>query len=154
MKLLVSGNRDRWDPFQEIGDLQREMECLFTSFGTELVPHNGGVRGSRVLPLDMYETKDRLVVKADLPGVEPNDIDVSMLGNTLTITGERKRETETKEENFYQRELVSGVFQRQIELPQSVNVEGLKATYKNGILEISFQKREEAKPKQIKVDVQ
>ena len=154
MNLPVVRRRDTWDPFKDLWNFQDETERMFVPFDSGRLSRLSDGGGMWMMPVEVYETKERLVVKAELPGLESKDINVSMLGHTLTIRGERQHEAEAKEENFYRRELAYGVFQRQIELPQAVNPEGLKASYKNGILEISLPKREEAKPKQIKVDVQ
>jgi len=129
--------RDVWDPFQ----------VLWQDGGSLL-------EQPWAMPLDVYETKDRVVVKADVPGLKPEDLDVSVTGTLVTIRGERKHEQETREANFYRREVAYGTFQRQIELPHTVNADELKATYKQGILELSFPKKEEAKPKQIKVQAE
>ena len=156
MALIIRGNRNVWDPFRDLSDLQREMNRVFSGFGRSLAPRRDGDLevGIWAMPLDVYETKDQLIVKAEMPGFKPEDIELSVLGTTLTVKGERKQESELKEENSYRRELAYGSFQRQIDLPQVVNTDVLKATYKNGILEISLPKREEAKPKQIKVQAQ
>jgi HSP20 family protein len=89
-----------------------------------------------------------------MPGMEEKDIDINLEKNTLTIRGEKKFENEVKEEDYYHIERSFGKFQRSLELPSTVDASAVKATYKNGILEIRLPKKEEAKPKQIKIDVQ
>jgi len=99
----------------------------------------------------MYEQDEALVVKAALPGMEKDDIQVSVRGNTLSITGERKVESEVKEENYYCCEQRYGKFSRSISLPAGVDTEKISASYKNGILEVTLPKTEEVKPKQIEI---
>jgi HSP20 family protein len=153
MKFLAR-RQDAWDPFRDFGDLQREMNHLFSQLSGNLVPQESGAsNGAWTVPLDISETKDRIQIKADLPGITPDEIDVSVQGTTLLIKAQRKYEEETKEENFYRKELAYGVLHRQVELPSSVDPEKLQARYKNGVLELTLLKREEVKPKQIKVQV-
>ena len=102
--------------------------------------------------VDIYENKDSLVIKAELPGIEQDKIDVSVQGDLLTIKGERKKESEVKEENYYRLERVSGSFQRSFTLPANVDATKISAAYKGGILELKVPKAEEAKPKQIKIN--
>jgi len=103
--------------------------------------------------VDVYETKDDIVVKAELPGVKPEDVEVSIVGDTLTLKGERRKEAEVREEGYYRIERSYGAFQRSLTLPSVVNAEKVKATYKDGLLEIKLPKKEEAKPKTVKVEV-
>jgi HSP20 family protein len=103
--------------------------------------------------VDVYEDENKVVVKAELPGMTDKDIDVNILNNTLTIKGEKKKEEEKKEQSYYRLESSYGVFQRSITLPSHVAADKVKASFKNGILEIELPKKEEAKPKQIRVDV-
>jgi HSP20 family protein len=103
--------------------------------------------------VDIYETEHELVVKADLPDVNPQDLDIHVENNILTIRGERKFENKVKEENYLRVERAYGSFSRSFSLANSVNSEAIKADYQNGVLTLSIPKREEAKPKQIKVNV-
>jgi HSP20 family protein len=104
--------------------------------------------------VDMFERDNEVVVRAEIPDMSKEDIDISVLGNTLTIQGERKAEEEVKEDDYYCREHSYGKFQRDITLPQGVDAENIKASYKNGILEVVLPKTEEAKPKKIEVAVE
>jgi HSP20 family protein len=104
-------------------------------------------------PVDIFETEHELVVKADLPDVNPQDLDIHVENNVLTIRGERKFENKVKEENYLRVERVYGSFSRTFTLANSVKSEAIKADYQNGVLTLSIPKREEAKPKQIKVNV-
>jgi HSP20 family protein len=101
--------------------------------------------------IEVLEKKDKFVVRAELPGMKEEDIDVSVIGDTLTITGERKAETEVQEENYYCCERSYGSFLRSIAIPSHVNVDKIKATYEDGLLEISLPKAPEVKPKKVSV---
>ena len=103
--------------------------------------------------VDIFETEHELVIKADLPEVDPKDLDIHVENNILTIRGERKFEKNVKEENYLRVERAYGSFTRSFSLASTVNSEAIKADYRNGVLTLSIPKREEAKPKQIKVDV-
>jgi HSP20 family protein len=103
--------------------------------------------------VDIYETENELVVKADLPDLQDKDIDVRITNNTLTIRGERKFEKDVKEENFLRIERTYGAFMRSFSLPNTVSSENIRADYRNGVLTLHMAKREESKPKQIKISV-
>jgi len=103
--------------------------------------------------VDIYETENELVVKADLPDVNPQDLDIRVENNILTIRGERKFDNKVNEDNYLRIERSYGSFSRSFSLANSVNSEAIKADYQNGVLTLSIPKREEAKPKQIKVNV-
>jgi len=103
------------------------------------------------VPVDIYRENSNLVVKAPLPGVKPEDIDVTVVGETLTIRGETKEEKEVKEENVIRRERRFGAFSRTVDLPAPVDANKAKATFENGVLTLTLPVAEEAKPKEIKV---
>jgi HSP20 family protein len=104
-------------------------------------------------PVDIYETEHELVVKADLPDLQDKDIDVRVENNTLTIRGERKFEKDVKEDNYLRIERAYGSFMRSFSLPNTVSSENIRAEYRNGVLTLHLAKREESKPKQIKISV-
>jgi HSP20 family protein len=104
-------------------------------------------------PVDIYETENELVVKAELPDLQDKDIDIRITNNTLTIRGERKFEKDVKEENYLRIERAYGAFMRSFSLPNSVSSENIRADYRNGVLTLHMAKREESKPKQIKISV-
>jgi HSP20 family protein len=107
---------------------------------------------ARTLALDMYETDDNLVVEASLPNIGPDDVDISIVGNSLTIKGETEREEEKEEKGkYYFRERRYGAFQRTVSLPVEVNADEAEATFENGVLKLSLPKVEETKPKRITV---
>lgn len=140
----------KWEPFKELISLREAMDRLL---------EESFVRPFGVLPsvrfetfaLDMYETENDLVVKASLPGVKPEDININVTGDLLTIKAEVKEEKEVKEENYFRRERRFGTFCRSVTLPIDVDVDKAKAEYENGILTLTFPKAEAAKPKVIKV---
>ena len=101
--------------------------------------------------VDIYETENELVVKADLPGIQEKDIDVRVVNNTLTMRGDRKFEKDVNEDNYLRIERAYGSFTRSFTLPNTVNAEGIRADYHNGVLTVRMSKREESKPKQISV---
>ena len=103
--------------------------------------------------LDVYEQKDDLIVKAEIPGLTKDEIDISLEGNTLTIKGEKKKEEEVKEEDYYRCERTYGAFSRSVELPVAVQTHKVNAAFKNGVLEIRLPKTEEAKKSVVKVKV-
>jgi len=134
------------------------MDRLFEDFfGREwpvLRPARELVREGVFTPaIDMYDKKDEIVVKVELPGLDKEDINLELSEDTLTLSGEMKREEEVKEADYYCCERAYGKFSRAIELPTKVRADQAEATFKSGILEIRLPKAEEAKPKQIKVHV-
>jgi HSP20 family protein len=141
----------RLEPFRGISTLQDQFNRLFhESF------RNHGEESA--LPawapaVDIYETPNELVVKADLPDVNDKDIDVRVENNLLTIRGERKFEKSVSEENFLRVERTYGAFSRSFSLPNTLNAEAIGAEYKNGVLTVTLPKREESKPRQVKVTV-
>jgi HSP20 family protein len=104
--------------------------------------------------VDVFEEKDDIVVKAELPGIEKDNIEVNLADHTLTIKGEKKKEEEIKEANYYRAERSYGSFLRTLDLPRDVRADQVKASFKNGILEVRMPKTEEAKAKEIKVKVE
>ena len=148
----VSGSVSRWEPFAGLGEVQQEMNRLFDSFFGRPTVVQAADR--MWLPLtDMYETKDDLYVSFELPGIREKDVHVSITGDVLTVRGERKWDKELKEESYHRLERVYGKFERAIPLPIPVQADKVKATYREGVLEIKLPKAEEIKPKEIKVDI-
>ena len=138
-------------PFHGATTLQEQVNRMFV----EGVGHAG--EESNLTPwapaVDIYETENELVVKADLPDVNPQNLDIRVENNILTIRGERKFESKVNEDNYLRIERAYGSFSRSFSLANSVKTEAIKADYQNGVLTLSLPKREEAKPKQIKVTV-
>jgi HSP20 family protein len=138
-------------PFRGAATLQEQINRMFG----EGVGHAG--EESNLTPwapaVDIYETENELVVKADLPDVNPQNLDIRVENNILTIRGERKFESKVNEDNYLRIERAYGSFSRSFSLANSVKSDAIKADYQNGVLTLSIPKREEAKPKQIKVTV-
>jgi len=136
-----------------MADLQREMDQIFGEFFGR-TPFRMAATEAMWSPLvDVHETKDSILLQVELPGVKQEDIQVSIEGDTLTLKGERKRETEVKEDQYHRVERSYGRFERSILLPSVVDSGRVKATYRDGVLGIQLPKKEEAKPKEIKVEV-
>ena len=144
----------RWDPFQDLITLQDRMNHIFEQTMARSRGEREGVGASAWSPpVDIYETADSLMLKAELPGLSKDDIDIQVRDNRLTLKGERRHEKETKEENYLRVERVYGTFQRVFSLPTDVQPDKIRATFKDGVLEVIIPKAEAAKPKHIKVEV-
>jgi HSP20 family protein len=143
-------NLDRWESFPGISP-DSQLNRLFTDFfGRAMQEQNLTTWAPAV---DIYEGENELVVKADLPDVQPEDLDIRVENNILTIRGERKFEKKANDKNYLRVERAYGSFARSFSLAHTVSTEAIKADYKDGVLTLSIPKREEAKPKQIKVNV-
>jgi len=141
---------ERWDPFREAISLRDAMNTLLQ----ESFIRPGSVSGSdgfAALPIDVAETNDAFVVRASLPGVKPEDVQITVQGDTLTIRGESKGEEERKGEHWHVRERRFGSFQRSVTLSTPVNSEQAQAHYEHGVLTLTLPKSEAAKPRQIKI---
>jgi len=140
-----------WKPFREVSRLRREMDRLWDDF------FGPGRRSLRPLEpewapaVDVSETADKVVVKAEVPGIEAKDIDISLSGDVLTIKGEKKSAREEKKENYHLVERSYGSFSRSLRLPAAVIADKIEAAYKQGVLTVTCPKKEEVKPKAIKV---
>lgn len=140
----------RWDPFHHL-NFQDQVNRLFdTSFRVR--PEESALTAWSPA-VDIYETENELILKADVPDINEKDLDVRVENNMLSIRGERKFEQKVKEENYLRVERSYGAFSRSFSLPNTVNTEAIKAEYKNGVLTVELPKRVEAKPKQVKVNV-
>ncbi len=144
----------KWRPFGELERARRDMESLWDSFFEDRPMRRGEIMGQWLPSLDLSEAKDEFVVKAEIPGADAKNIDISLNDGTLIIKGEKKHEKEQKEENYHFVERSYGSFVRSIRLPGQVQGDKVKASYKDGILKISLPKSEEAKKKEIKVKVE
>ena len=144
-------NLVKWEPFRDLISLREAMDRLFEE--SFVRPRAGWPRPQEVgaIVVDMYETDEAVVVKAALPGVKAEDLDISLTGDTLTIRGETEREGETQEENYLYRERYFGAFSRSLALPKHVVSKDAEAEFENGVLVLTLPKAEEVKPKAIKV---
>ncbi len=141
----------RFEPFPTASTLQDQLNRVFND-----VLGRGGEESNLTTwapAVDIFETEHELVVKADLPDIDPKDLDIRVENNILTIRGERKFEKKVDQDNYLRVERTYGSFARSFTLASTVNSEAIKADYQNGVLTLSIPKREEAKPKQIKVNV-
>src|ERR1700737_4195338 len=142
---------ERFEPYRGATTLQEQINRLFNeSFGR--TAQEASIT-TWAPPVDIYETEQELVVKADLRDVDPKDLDIRVENNILTIRGERKFEKNVSQDNYLRVERSYGSFARSFTLASTVNSEAIKADYQNGVLTLSIPKKEEAKPKQIKVNV-
>ena len=140
------------DPFREFCDVQSEMNRLFDTF-LGRTGQQGGMERVWAPAVDMYETKDELVVSAELPGLNEKDIHLSINGDMLSVRGERHWNQETKQDTYYRTERWYGKFERTLPLPMPVQADKVKASYRDGVLTVTLPKVEEIKPKEIKIDV-
>jgi HSP20 family protein len=147
----------RWDSSRELSSLQAEMNRLFQSFFDppstgSTTGGNGGLR--RWHPaMDLVETEDHFVLRADLPGVAESDVKVELEDNVLTISGERRHEQEVKKGGYYRIERASGTFARTLTLPEGVDAEAVEASFDKGVLEVRIPKPEERKPRRVAISV-
>jgi HSP20 family protein len=142
-----------WKPF-EFDRLRKEMDRVWDSFFEGRPSRRTREEGEWLPSLDVSETKSDLVVKAELPGMEAKDIEISLNEGLLTIKGEKKQEREEKEEGYHLIERSYGTFTRSIRLPKDVQSDKIKASFKNGVLKVILPKSEEAKKKEIKIKVE
>ena len=142
-----------WKPFGELSTLRHDMDRLFERFFGEW-PRLEFPDGEWAPRLDMAETAGCITIKAELPGLETKDLDVSLFGDTLTIKGEKREEKEEKEEHYHLVERSHGAFSRMVKLPAPVAADKIKADFKHGVLTITLPKTEEAKKKMIPVNIE
>ena len=143
----------KWTPFGDLSTFRREMDRVFERFFGEMPRLD--LSGAGWAPhLDMTETKECLIVKAELPGLEVKDLDITISGNTLTLKGEKRQVKEEKDEHHHLIERSYGGFARTVELPAPVAADKVKAAFKNGVLTITLPKTEEAKRKAISIEVE
>ena len=141
-----------WRPSGELTSLRREMDKLWNRFlGETSFP--GFVSQEWLPTVDISETKDTLLIKAELPGMDAKDVSVTVSGDILTIKGEKKREEEKKDEHYYCSERYCGSFQRSFKLPVNVKTDKVEAEFKKGVLKVTLPKTEEAKKKEVEVKV-
>jgi HSP20 family protein len=142
----------RWNPTRDLLSIRDDMNRMFNElFGRTEGQEGTWLSGAWTPPVDIHETDDALILKAELPGFSKNDVNVELKDNTLTLKGQRQEEKEVKDEQYHRRERSYGSFQRTFMLPATVDGEKVTANYKDGILELRLPKRETAKPKRITI---
>ena len=140
----------RW-PGRDFPSLRKELDRLFEGFGLD-IPF--AAEGEWAPAMDITENQDAYTVKTELPGMDPKEIDVQVIGDILTVRGERKQEKEEKKENYIRTERVYGSFSRSVRLPSSVDAKGVEAKYTAGVLSIRLPKTEETRKKKIDIKVE
>jgi HSP20 family protein len=143
----------RWEPFRDMLSAQRDFDRLFRgTFGSAMGDGEASTR-TWAPPVDIYENGDNLVLKAELPGINPDGVEIRVEDNTLYLKGERKFDKEVKEQNYHRVERAYGTFTRTFSLPNSIDSDKVAANYHDGVLTLTLPKKEEAKPKTIKINV-
>ena len=143
----------RWEPFRDLLSSQKDFDRLFRATFSPFFRAGDLSTRTWAPAVDIYEDNNNLVLKADLPGVDPKDVEIKVENGTLYLSGERKFEKEVREENYHRVERSYGAFSRSFSLPNSIDADKVVAEYKDGQLILTMPKREEAKPKTIKVNV-
>jgi len=144
----------RWDPFRDLVTLQDRMNRLFEdSLSRSKTTDQEMAMGAWTPAVDIYETPEHVVLRADLPGIAEKDIDVRIENNVLVLRGERKFLKEAKEEDYHRIERSYGVFSRTFQLPGTIDQNKIQAVHQDGVLEVRLPKREDSKPRQVKIDI-
>jgi HSP20 family protein len=144
----------RWEPVRELNTLQSEMNRLFNNLFDTPLPNGGNAGLRRWLPaMDLVETEDDFVLRADLPGLSEDDVNIELEDTVLTISGERKSEHEERKEGYYRVERASGSFSRSLTLPEGVDGTAITASFDKGVLEVRIPKPEERKPRKVAISV-
>jgi HSP20 family protein len=143
----------RWEPFRDLVTTQDNFNRLFNETFRSLFDRTESGVQTWAPAVDIYEDDQNLVLKAELPGFDPKDVEVRIEDGTLYLKGQRKFESDVKKENYHRIERSYGSFARTFSLPGSINADSVKAEYKDGVLTLTMPKKEEAKPKTIKIQV-
>jgi len=145
----------RWEPVAEMGTIQNEMNRLFNTFFDQPAPTGrGGATSRRWTPaMDLVETGDHYLLRADLPGLSDDDVNIQLQDSVLTISGERNAEHDENEEGYFRLERAFGSFARSLTLPDGVDPDGVQAHFDRGVLEIRIPKPEQKKPRQVQITV-
>ena len=143
----------RWRPFRDVVSVQDEMNRLFGDFFDHRPTRVEWTEGAWNPSVDVTEDKDNVVIKAEMPGLNKDDVKISVQDNVLTLKGEKKQESEEKESDYHRVERSYGSFCRSFQLPTTVKTDKIKANYKDGVLSITLPKTEEVKPKEIPISI-
>jgi len=144
---------ERWNPGRELDRFRREFDDLMERFGFDREFFGGGEIALRPA-IESYVESGKLIVRTDLPGIDPKDVDIKVVGDVLTIKGHREEKRETKKPDYLRREVRYGSFERAISLPEGLKAEDLKATYRDGVLELTATMPKEVAPKEVKIQVE
>jgi HSP20 family protein len=143
----------RWEPLRELTTLQNEMNRLFGTVFDTPTQGNGGTLRRWMPAMDLVETKDHFVLRADLPGLSEEDVNIEVEDRVLTVSGERKAEHTENKDGFHRVERAFGSFSRSLTLPEGVDPESVAASFDRGVLEVQIPKPEERKPRKISIGV-
>jgi HSP20 family protein len=144
----------RWEPLRELASIQNEMNRLFgTVFDAPAATGNGGTQRRWMPAMDLVETDDHFVLRADLPGLSESDVDIEVEDNVLTVSGERRPEYQQSKEGYHRVERAFGSFSRSLTLPEGVDAEAVSAGFDRGVLEITIPKPEQRKPRKVSIGV-
>jgi HSP20 family protein len=143
----------RWEPLRELASIQNEMNRLFGTVFDAPAASNGSTLRRWMPAMDLVETEDHFVLRADLPGLAEEDVTIEVEDNVLTVSGERKAERETTKEGYHRVERAFGSFSRSLTLPEGVDAEAVNANFDRGVLEIRIPKPEQRKPRKISIGV-
>jgi HSP20 family protein len=143
----------RWEPVAELATIQNEMNRLFNTLFDQpgQAPRGNGMSRRWVPAMDLVETDDHYVLRADLPGLSQDDVNIELESNVLTVSGERKTEHEQHAEGYYRVERAFGAFSRSLTLPEGVDAEAIQANFDRGVLEVRIPKPEERKPRKVAI---
>jgi HSP20 family protein len=143
----------RWEPARELGTIQNEMNRLFNTFFDTPTTAGSGASRRWIPAMDLVENDGEFVLRADLPGLSESDVNIELEDNVLTVSGERKSQSEERNEGYYRIERSFGSFRRTLTLPEGVDPEAVKATFDRGVLEVRVPKPEERKPRRVEISV-
>jgi HSP20 family protein len=143
----------RWEPAREVNSLQSEFNRLFNTFFGDVPEANGGTFRRWIPAMDLVETDDHFVLRADLPGLGEDDVSIELEDNVLTVSGERRSEHEERNEGFHRIERAYGTFSRSLTLPEGVDADAIEASFDDGVLEVRVPKPEERKPHRVTIGV-
>jgi HSP20 family protein len=143
----------RWEPVRELSSLQNDMNRLFNTFFDTPTAGTGNASRRWIPAMDLVETDDQFVLKADLPGLTDEDVHIDVEGDVLTVSGERKAEHEDRREGYVRVERPFGAFRRSLTLPEGVDPEAVSASFDRGVLEVRIPKPEQRKPRRVAIQV-
>ncbi len=149
----MANNLQNWAPFRELDHFKRSLDEMFDHFLGNWNPMES-MRGMSSPAFESYIDNDQLVVRADLPGIDPKDVEVTVSGDVLTVRGKRERTQEEKKRDYIHREVSYGSFERSMTLPKGVDAEQIKASYKNGVLELTMPAPKELAPRKVPIAIE